>query len=60
MAIIYISNGGKIDQMVIKYAKIFHCKTVQNLPKVGFLIRKQTIWQPCFYVKPSSFFEFEN
>jgi hypothetical protein len=28
-----ISNGRKIDQMVIKYAKIFHHRTHQNLPK---------------------------
>jgi hypothetical protein len=21
--------------MVIKYTKIFHCKTLQNLPKIG-------------------------
>jgi hypothetical protein len=32
--------------MVIKYAKIFHCKTLQNFPNLGFLVRKQTIWQP--------------
>jgi hypothetical protein len=32
--------------MVIKYTKIFHSKTVQNLPKLGFLVWKQTIWQP--------------
>jgi hypothetical protein len=32
--------------MVIKYAKIFHCKTLQNLPKLGFWVWKQTIWQP--------------
>jgi hypothetical protein len=33
-----ISNGRKIDQMVIKYTKIFHSKTLQNLPKLGFLV----------------------
>jgi hypothetical protein len=33
-----ISNGHKIDQMVAKYTKIFHCKTLQNLPKFGFLV----------------------
>jgi hypothetical protein len=32
----------------MKYTKIFHCKTLQNLPKLGFLVWKQTIWQPCF------------
>jgi hypothetical protein len=30
----------------IKYTNIFHCKTLQNLPKFGFLFWKQTIWQP--------------
>jgi hypothetical protein len=25
---------------------IFHCKTLQSLPKFGFLVWKQTIWQP--------------
>jgi hypothetical protein len=37
----------KLDQMVIKHAKIFHCKTLQNLPKLVFVVWKQTIWQPC-------------
>jgi hypothetical protein len=30
-----------------KYANIFHCKTLKNLPKFGFLVGKHTIWQPC-------------
>jgi hypothetical protein len=38
MAIKNISNGRKIDQMVTKYTKIFHSKTLQNLPKFGFLV----------------------
>jgi hypothetical protein len=29
-----------------KFTQIFHCKTFQNLPKLGFLVRKYTIWQP--------------
>jgi hypothetical protein len=33
----YQKAAGKIDQMAIKYTKIFHCKTLQNLPKLGFL-----------------------
>jgi hypothetical protein len=41
-----ITNGSKMDQMVIKYTKIFRSKTLQNLPKLGFLVGKQTIWQP--------------
>jgi hypothetical protein len=35
-----IFNGRKIDQMDLKYAKIFHCTTLQNVPKLGFLVRK--------------------
>jgi hypothetical protein len=35
-----------MDQVSIKYTYIFHCKTLQNLPKFGFLVWKQTIWQP--------------
>jgi hypothetical protein len=42
-----ISNGRKIDQMVVKYAKIFPCKILRNFPKLRFLVLKQTIWQPC-------------
>jgi hypothetical protein len=29
-------NKHKIYQMVTKYTNIFHCKTFQNLPKLGF------------------------
>jgi hypothetical protein len=32
--------------MVIKDTKSFYSKTLQNLPKLGFLVWKQTIWQP--------------
>jgi hypothetical protein len=50
---IHISNGHKIyqmgvkyiDQMDIKISDIFHCKTLQNLPKL--VEGKYTIWQPC-------------
>jgi hypothetical protein len=35
-----------MDQVSIKYTNIFYCKTLQNLPKFGFLVWKQTIWQP--------------
>jgi hypothetical protein len=34
--------------MAIKYTNTFHFKTLQNLPKLGFLVRKETIWQPWF------------
>jgi hypothetical protein len=37
-----------MDLVSIKYTNIFHCKTLQNLPKFGFLVCKQTIWQPWF------------
>jgi hypothetical protein len=37
MAINYF-NGRKINQMVIKYTNIFHCKTLQTLPKLGFWV----------------------
>jgi hypothetical protein len=26
---------------------MFHCKTLQNLPKFGLLVWENTIWQPC-------------
>jgi hypothetical protein len=42
-----ISNGCKIDEMAMKYTNIYHCKFLQNLPKLGFLVRKYAIWQPC-------------
>jgi hypothetical protein len=32
--------------MGIKYTYIFHSKPIPNLPKLGFLVRKYTIWQP--------------
>jgi hypothetical protein len=33
--------------MAIKYSNIFQSKAIQNLPKLGLLVWKQTIWQPC-------------
>jgi hypothetical protein len=38
--------AGKIGTMAIKYTNILHCKTLPNLPKSGFLVTKNTIWQP--------------
>jgi hypothetical protein len=29
-----------INQMAVKYTNIFHCKALQNLPKLGFLFCK--------------------
>jgi hypothetical protein len=43
--------------MVIKYTKIFHSKTLQNLPKLGILVWKQTIWQPWQWPKWRKFAE---
>jgi hypothetical protein len=39
--------GLKIDQIDLKRTNIFHWMTHQNLPKLGFLVWKYTIWQPC-------------
>jgi hypothetical protein len=36
----------KIFQKDLKYINIFPSKALQNLPKLGFLVRKETIWQP--------------
>jgi hypothetical protein len=32
-----------IDLTATKYTNIFNCKTLQNLPKLGFWVRKYTI-----------------
>jgi hypothetical protein len=39
--------------MAIKYYYVFHCKTLQNLPKLGFLVWNYAIWQP-WYVEVRS------
>jgi hypothetical protein len=44
-----IPNLHKIFQMAIKYINIFQSKAIQNLPKSGILVWKQTIWQPCIW-----------
>jgi hypothetical protein len=33
---ITMANGHKIYQMVVKYTNIFHCKSLQNLPKLWY------------------------
>jgi hypothetical protein len=33
--------------MAKKYTNIFHSEAIQNLTKLGFLVWKYTIWQPC-------------
>jgi hypothetical protein len=35
-----------MDLVFIKYTIVFHCMTLQNLLKFGFLVWKQTILQP--------------
>jgi hypothetical protein len=35
-----IAFGRKIDKMAIKNTNIFHCKTFQNLPKIGIFVLK--------------------
>jgi hypothetical protein len=44
---IKLQNGSKMDQMDMKRTNIWHCKALQNLPKLGFLVWKFAIWQPC-------------
>jgi hypothetical protein len=41
--------------MAIEYTNLFHCKALQNLPKLGFLVWKYPIWQPWW--KASKTFE---
>jgi hypothetical protein len=50
-----IPNGHNIFQMAIKYTSIFHSRALQNLPKFGFLVRKHTIWQPCFEIRAEKY-----
>jgi hypothetical protein len=39
-------NIHKIFQMAVKCIYIFHSDTLKIFPKLGFLVWKQTIWQP--------------
>jgi hypothetical protein len=48
-------NCYKIYQTAVEYTNIFHCKTLRNLPKLGFLDRKYTIWQPWTAVNAADF-----
>jgi hypothetical protein len=41
-----IPNACKIFQMALKYINIFQSRALQNLPKLGFWVWKETIWQP--------------
>jgi hypothetical protein len=40
-------NGSNKFQMAIEFTNLFHSKALKNLPKLGFLLRKYAIWQPC-------------
>jgi hypothetical protein len=42
MATKYTNISRKIDRLAI----IFHCKSLQNSPKLGFFVLKYAIWQP--------------
>jgi hypothetical protein len=54
-----IPNGSKIDEMSVKFTNIFYCKSLQNLPKLAFLIWKYTIWQPWSRLKVVVQFSYE-
>jgi hypothetical protein len=41
--------------MALKSTNTFHCKTFHNLPKLGFLVWKYTIWQHCARPKMKPF-----
>jgi hypothetical protein len=43
----YLHNGRNVFQRAIKYTNAFQSKDLQDLPKLGFGVRKHTIWQPC-------------
>jgi hypothetical protein len=50
-----LPNGNKMFQMAVVYYKrpknitnLLHSEALQNLPKLVFLVRKNTIWQPCY------------
>jgi hypothetical protein len=42
-----------------KYTNILHGNTLQNLPKLRFLVLKFAIWQPCFRPKYNAFAKVE-
>jgi hypothetical protein len=39
-------NGSNIFQLAIKCTNTFQSEALQNLPKLEYLVRKDTIWQP--------------
>jgi hypothetical protein len=42
-----IPDVQKIFRMSIKYINLFQSENLENFPKLGFLVWKQNIWQPC-------------
>jgi hypothetical protein len=42
-----IPNVHKVFPKALKYIDNLPSKALQNLPELGFLVRKETIWQPC-------------
>jgi hypothetical protein len=36
-----------VFQMAIKYTNLYQFRALRNLPKLGYLVWKYTIWQPC-------------
>jgi hypothetical protein len=50
-----IPNVCKMFQMFIKYINIFQTEALYNLPKFGFFVWKETIWQPWSNVQTINF-----
>jgi hypothetical protein len=49
------SNDCKIDQMGIKYTKIVHSKTLQNLSKLGFFGLKTNHLATLVFIQPDRY-----
>jgi hypothetical protein len=43
-----------MDQVSVKHTNVFHCRTLQNVPNFGFLVWKQTLWQPWLQLQHNS------
>jgi hypothetical protein len=57
----YVPHSRKIDQMAIKCSNIFHCKTLQNLPELGFFgLKICHLATLCVNQKRESFFSLET
>jgi hypothetical protein len=42
---ICIQNDRNIFQMATEYTNLLHSKALKNIPKLGILVEKYTIWQ---------------